>query len=92
MSVFRSAIDDGNGMVDAGYLGLFMVMMCTLGSSLLMGIGLLIQQFYDPQHRFDALMLGQGVGLAATAFSVSAAAVGVFKRLDHHPEPKEKIL
>lgn len=86
-SVFRSAIDDGKGAVDAGYLGLYCVMVFTMGAVVFMAIGLTVQQWFDATHKFDALMLGQGIGLAAGGFSAAAAAVGAFKRLDRDSAP-----
>jgi hypothetical protein len=85
-STFQSAVDDGRGQADAGYLGLFAVMVMTMGAVLFMVIGLAVQQYSDPLHSFDALALGQGVGLAASGFAIAAGAVGAFKRLDQDPE------
>jgi membrane protein DedA with SNARE-associated domain len=80
--IFRSAMSDVDGMVDAGYLGF--LIFCFLTALVVVGMlaGLGFQAWADEHHKFDALQLGQGFGLAGSAFVGVAAAVGLFRRLD----------
>lgn len=88
LSVFRSTITAG-GDVDPGYFGMYFGVLflgLALGSMI---VGLFIEQWNDPLHKFDVLVLGQGMGLAVVAFGGYTVAVGAFKRLDQKTVPSQ---
>jgi hypothetical protein len=80
--IFRSAISDVDGMVDSGYLSFIIFSILTVVVVIGMLCGLTVQAIYDEHHKFDALQLGQAMGLAGVAFSGVATTVGIFRRLD----------
>lgn len=87
MNVFRSAIDGGDGMVDAGYLALFWTMTVTVGViPLVVAVGGLAA-YYNPK---DAAAIIQSTGIAVGAICTGAGAVigavGLFRAGDK-PRP-----
>lgn len=86
-SRFDSAIDDGHGAVDAGYLGMMQFTRLAIGAVCSMIVGLFVQQYFDPDHKFDARMLGEGTGLVASAYALYLGGVAAFKRFDRDVPP-----
>lgn len=92
-SVFRKAIDDGVGGVDAGYLALFWSMVMTV--SLIpgmMGFGMWMSTRPGVSPEQAALIMdkiGTICSLLAAAFATIVAAVGAFRMGDkpRHPTP-----
>lgn len=81
-SIFRSAITDENGDVDAGYLGLYVVIVIILGS-IPAAIALsATRMFILPDHPLDLVGIGAVIAGAGAAFGTAAAGVGLFRAGD----------
>ena len=81
-SVFRSAITDKDGDVDAGYLALYWIMAVVITAIPLMCAGTAIQMWLSPTHTFTVQELGIGIGSVCTGFGVAVGAVGAFRMGD----------
>lgn len=82
-SVFRSAIEGEDGQVDAGYLGLYVVMCTTMGAAVAITLAGMYSVYIKPD---TAAAVIQAIGVAivscGTAFGASAGAVGLFRMGD----------
>lgn len=85
-SVYLSAICDLDGEVDSSYLAMFWLTTVSCVATVLMIVGEIIAMWCHPEHRFDAVALGQGIGLVWSGYGVALGAAGAFRRLDRpHP-------
>lgn len=78
-SIFRSAITDENGDVDAGYLGLYVVMLLVLGtipSTILLAV---VRMMIAKDNPLDLVGIAAVIGAAGAAFGTAAAGVGIFR-------------
>jgi hypothetical protein len=81
-SIFRSAITDEHGDVDAGYLGLYVVIVIILGSIPAAIVLATIRMFILPDHPLDLVGIGAVIAGAGAAFGTAAAGVGLFRAGD----------
>lgn len=82
-SVFRAAIDDGAGSVDAGYLALYWTMFATVGAIpfLLIVSGLAV--YHSPEKAAEVIQAtGIAIGAICTGAGVVIGAVGAFRMGD----------
>lgn len=82
-SVFRAAIDDGAGSVDAGYLALFWTMAATVSAIpvLLIVAGLAVH--HGPDKAAEIIQAaGIAIGAVCTGAGVVIGAVGAFRMGD----------
>ena len=86
MSIFRSAIAGSDGAVDAGYLGLFVVMLLVLGTIPSAIIMVAVRMWLTPADPIDLTGLAAIVGAAGAAFGTAAAGVGLFRAGDKKTE------
>lgn len=82
MSIFRSAIQGDDGQVDAGYLGLYAVMVLMLGAIPSAIVLVAIRLVVVAEHPLDLLGLAAVIAAAATGFGTAAAGVGLFRAGD----------
>ncbi len=78
-SIFRSAITNESGIVDAGYLSLFWIMAVVIMAIPFMCVFTAAAMWLDPLHEFDVQSLGIGIGSVCTGFGVAVGAVGAFR-------------
>lgn len=87
-SVFRSAITDNDGQVDAGYLALFWTMSVTVGAIpfLLIVAGVAI---YHAADKAPEIIQSTGIAIGAicTGAGVVIGAVGAFRMGDKQRQP-----
>ncbi len=88
-SIFRSAITDGNGDVDAGYLAMFALMALVVGAIPIMVIGAFLAMWFDPTHEFNVKDLGIGIGAVCGGFATAAGGIGMFRAGDKPRTTKE---
>jgi hypothetical protein len=81
-SVFRSAITGADGLVDAGYLGLFGVMLMVLGMIPFALMLTAIHMFISLDHALDLVGVAAIIASAGAAFGTAAAGVGMFRMGD----------
>lgn len=89
-SVFRSAITDDRGIVDAGYLALFWTMAATVGAIpfLLVVAGLSVH--HSPDKAAEIIQAtGIAIGAICTGAGVVIGAVGAFRMGDKPHGPTE---
>lgn len=92
MSVFRSAITDAEGFVDAGYLALFWVMAATVGIIPVIVVAGVYAATKDPLNAGAILQnTGIAVGSICTGCGVVIGAVGAFRAGDKPREPKRAL-
>lgn len=82
MNVFRSAISNDQGEVDAGYLAMAVLMVIVTGAIPAMCIGTFVAMWFDPAHKFAVQDLGIGIGAVCGGFATAIGAVGVFRMGD----------
>jgi hypothetical protein len=87
-SVFRSAITDDAGEVDAGYLAMYVITMIVLGAIPAMVVGTLIAMWLSPEHRFEVQGLGVGIGSVCGGYGMALGAVGLFRAGDKDKSPR----
>jgi hypothetical protein len=86
--IFRSAITGTDGLVDAGYLGLFAVMLMVLGMIPFALALTAIHMFISPDHALDLVGVAAIIASAGAAFGTAAAGVGMFRMGDKtHASP-----
>lgn len=78
-AVFRSAVDDGEGQVDAGYLAIAVAGAIVLGAIPVMVVTALVVAVLSQDHHFAAQELGIGIGSVCGGFATVCAAVGAFR-------------
>jgi len=77
-----SAIRGADGEVDAGYLGLLMVGLTSLGVLPVSLTLMLLRMFLEPGHPLDLVGLAAVVGSSGGCFAAAAAGVGAFRAGD----------
>jgi phosphate/sulfate permease len=82
VEIFESAIDDGHGQVDAGYLAIAVALVIILGAIPWMCVGALLQLAFSSDHHFAGQELGIGIGSVCGGFAAVCGAVGVFRAGD----------
>lgn len=82
MNIFRSAVTGDDGEIDAGYLGLFAVMVLMLGSIPVTLLLVTIRLFVADDHPLDLSGVAAVIGAAAVGFGASAGGVGAFRAGD----------
>lgn len=87
MSVFRSAIDDGEGMVDAGYLALFWTMAVTvtiIPPIGVVGVATALVALWKDSEQVGPILQATGIAIGAicTGAGVVIGAVGAFRMGD----------
>jgi hypothetical protein len=86
MSVFRSAITDSDGSVDAGYLSLFWTMVVILNAIPCVLAMVAVKLWIDPAHPLDLSGIGLAIGGICTGFGAVCGAIGLFRAGDK-PRP-----
>jgi hypothetical protein len=86
-STFASAIDNGQGQVDAGYLALAALLIMVVAAIPFMGLLVAWAMYLDPEHKVDLQSFGIGVGSVCGGFAAAVAAVGVFRAGDRDKGP-----
>ena len=82
MSVYRSAITGADGEVDAGYLGLYAVMVLCLGVIPAAVLLAAVQMIVTADHKLDLVGIAAVVAAAAAGFGTAAGGVGLFRMGD----------
>jgi len=90
-ATFRSAIDDGEGAVDAGYLAIAGAFLIVLGAIPAMCLIAGIVAWCSADHHFDAQQLGIGIGAVCTGFATVCGAVGLFRWGDKERAPSAPL-
>lgn len=78
-TILRSAVDDGHGQVDAGYLAIAGAFVIVLGAIPIMCAMAFVEVLYSTTHHTDLQQLGIGIGSVCTGFGAVCGAVGVFR-------------
>lgn len=86
--IFESAIDDGAGQVDAGYLAIAVALVIILGAIPAMCAGSIVSMVLAPDHRFPVQELGIGIGSVCGGFAGVCGAVGLFRAGDKDRAPQ----
>lgn len=86
MSVFRSAVTGEDGEVDAGYLGLFVIMVIVLGAIPAALVLAAVHLAIGKDHPLDLVGVAAVISAAGIAFGTASAGVGLFRRGDQ-PRP-----
>lgn len=86
-STLRSAVDDGKGQVDAGYLAIAGAFVIVLGAIPLMCTVALVEVIFFSPHHVDLQQLGIGIGSVCTGFGAVCGAVGIFRWGDRNGSP-----
>ena len=79
---FRSAIQGDDGEVDAGYLGLYIVMWLALGSIPMTFILIVLRLILTEDHALDLTGIAAVIGAAGVCFGSAAGGVGIFRAGD----------
>lgn len=79
VEIFESAIDDGHGQVDAGYLAIAVALVIILGAIPAMCSIAAVVAWISTDHHFDAQQLGIGIGSVCAGFGAVCGAVGAFR-------------
>lgn len=85
--IFESAIDDGHGQVDAGYLAIAVALVIILGAIPAMVTTAAFVAWQSADHHFDAQQLGIGIGSVCGGFATVCGAVGLFRWGDKGSAP-----
>lgn len=81
-SIFRSAITGDDDTVDAGYLGLYAVMVVVLGAIPATLLLALVRLILGTDHPLDLVGVAAVIASAGAAFGTAAGGVGLFRMGD----------
>jgi hypothetical protein len=79
VEIFESAIDDGHGQVDAGYLAIAVSLIVALSTTTLMTFTAAAVALVSADHHLDLVALGAGIKDVWSGFGLIVAAVGAFR-------------
>ena len=92
-AIFRSAVTGSDGTIDPGYLGLYVVMLLSLGSIPTAFLLAAVRMFILPDHPLDLVGIAAVIGGAGGAFGGAAAGVGLFRAGDKdRPVPPAPVV